>query len=224
MSLRKELGLPVPSLMNEEQRKRYNCALAARTRRNNPEGAKRWCRNFRKNNPLRAKAITQRWRDANPDKVISASQRRHKRDYSDPIKREQAKTRAREYAAKKKRENPAFRVMAVQRSRLSGLLRGSSWKRTSKTLSFSTEELRETIERRFKPGMTWENYGIGSGKWHIDHIVPCSQFDLLNPDEVKKCFALSNLQPMWGRENIQKSDKVMKQVELPLEMPGQPMQ
>lgn len=64
--------------------------------------------------------------------------------------------------------------------------------------------------------MTWENYGRGKGKWHIDHVVPCSAFDLTKPAEVRKCFALSNLQPMWGRQNIQKSDKTMKQALLPI--------
>jgi hypothetical protein len=36
--------------------------------------------------------------------------------------------------------------------------------------------------------MTWENYGVKG--WHIDHIKPCSSFDLTDPIQQKKMFSL----------------------------------
>lgn len=51
--------------------------------------------------------------------------------------------------------------------------------------------------------MSWSNYG----DWHIDHIIPCAAFDLNDELEQKACFHYTNLQPMWAKENIQKSDK-----------------
>jgi hypothetical protein len=74
----------------------------------------------------------------------------------------------------------------------------------------SIDELKVHIERQFKPGMSWNNYGRGWNKkgmqeWHIDHIIPCSKFDLTNEIEQRKCFHFTNLQPLWASENLNKS-------------------
>ena len=53
--------------------------------------------------------------------------------------------------------------------------------------------------------MTWENYGLET--WHLDHIKPVSKFNLLDVDEQKKCFHYTNLQPLWAKDNIKKSNK-----------------
>lgn len=56
--------------------------------------------------------------------------------------------------------------------------------------------------------MSWENYG----KWHIDHIKPCSKFDLTVKEEQYKCFHYSNLQPLWGPENSAKGNRWVEPV------------
>lgn len=54
--------------------------------------------------------------------------------------------------------------------------------------------------------MSWDNYGYRG--WHIDHIKPCSSFNLSDIKEQKKCFHYSNMQPLWWKDNIAKSNKV----------------
>ena len=54
--------------------------------------------------------------------------------------------------------------------------------------------------------MTWENHGRYG--WHIDHIMPCSSFDLTDPEQQKKCFHYTNLQPLWAHENMSKGAKI----------------
>ena len=61
---------------------------------------------------------------------------------------------------------------------------------------------KSNLEKQFTDGMTWEN----QGKWHIDHIRPCASFNLENEIEKHMCFHYTNLQPLWGSENISKSD------------------
>lgn len=61
------------------------------------------------------------------------------------------------------------------------------------------------LESLFKPGMTWKNYGPNG--WHIDHIKPCASFDLIKPEEQRKCCHYTNLQPLWAIDNIKKSDR-----------------
>jgi len=68
----------------------------------------------------------------------------------------------------------------------------------------SIEELRDYLQSKFKEGMNWENHGIHG--WHIDHIKPCSSFNLSNLEEQKICFHYTNLQPLWAQDNLSKSD------------------
>jgi hypothetical protein len=77
---------------------------------------------------------------------------------------------------------------------------------TSELLGCSRMELKNYLESKFKPGMTWDNYGING--WHIDHIKPCASFSNFNNIETQKeCFNYKNLQPLWAYENRSKSSK-----------------
>ena len=62
------------------------------------------------------------------------------------------------------------------------------------------------IQNQFTHGMSWDNYG----DWHMDHIKPCSLFDLSKPSEQRKCFNYSNLQPLWAIDNLRKGNKIIK--------------
>ena len=53
--------------------------------------------------------------------------------------------------------------------------------------------------------MSWKNHGYRG--WHIDHIVPISKFNLLDEAQVLKANNYKNLQPLWAKENMFKSDK-----------------
>lgn len=78
----------------------------------------------------------------------------------------------------------------------------------AKTMDFvgcSVNELKAYIESKFTDGMSWDNYGRGG--WHLDHIKPCSKFDLSDPEQQKQCFHYTNLQPLWEADNIRKSNK-----------------
>jgi hypothetical protein len=79
---------------------------------------------------------------------------------------------------------------------------------TMRLIGCTVPELKIHIEKQFKPGMEWSNHGLRG--WHIDHVKPCAVFDLKNPEEQKKCFHYSNLQPLWAKENLEKSDKYLK--------------
>ena len=72
---------------------------------------------------------------------------------------------------------------------------------SSELLGISPSGLKEWLEARFAEGMTWEN----RSDWHVDHIIPCASFDLLVDENQRICFWYKNLQPMWAKDNIQKS-------------------
>jgi hypothetical protein len=68
-------------------------------------------------------------------------------------------------------------------------------------------ELKIYIESLWTMGMSWDNYGRGKNKWHVDHIIPCAYFNLKDDKEEKRCFHYSNLQPLWEPENLRKNSK-----------------
>lgn len=75
---------------------------------------------------------------------------------------------------------------------------------TLETLGYSAVQLKHHIEKNFKDGMSWENYGK---EWEIDHIFPLTKFDeSATPKEVN---ALSNLQPLWVEENRHKYNNII---------------
>ena len=98
-----------------------------------------------------------------------------------------------------------FKLRFNLRTRIRKALKGKC--KSSNTINLigcSIEKLWKHLEKSFKPGMTRENHG----KWHIDHIKPCSSFDLTKPEEQAKCFHYTNLQPLWASENLAKGSKI----------------
>jgi hypothetical protein len=73
------------------------------------------------------------------------------------------------------------------------------------------DKLKQHLEKQFKPWMNWSNWVIGDGKWSVDHKKADSLFDYksIEDEEFKKCWAISNLQPMDWMENIKKSNKII---------------
>ena len=72
-------------------------------------------------------------------------------------------------------------------------------------LGYSKEELKNHLEKQFTKDMTWKAFR--NGDIHIDHIKPQSLFDLKDINDVKECWSLKNLQPLWAKDNIAKSNK-----------------
>lgn len=64
------------------------------------------------------------------------------------------------------------------------------------------EELKIWIENQFTEGMSWDK--LGTNGIHIDHIKPICAFDLSSEEEQKRGFHFTNLQPLWGEDNLSK--------------------
>jgi hypothetical protein len=104
------------------------------------------------------------------------------------------------------KSNPNLYLKSLFRSRIKEALKNNS--KSAKTLDLlgcPIETAKKYIESKFQVGMGWDNHGFYG--WHIDHIKPCSSFDLSNPDEQKKCFNYTNLQPLWAKDNLSKGSK-----------------
>jgi hypothetical protein len=131
----------------------------------------------------------------------------NKKQQQDPKNRDRYRAYWRK-ALKKKLTDPNKKLRHYIRCRIGDLLKGQikSSESTLKLLGCSIEECWIHLESKFQPGMTRDNYG----KWHVDHIRPCSSFDLTDPEQQKICFHYTNLQPLWAIDNIKKGAKYDK--------------
>ena len=112
----------------------------------------------------------------------------------------------RAYFRKRYKNDENFRVVQLLRNRFWKSLKSQSAKKSKRTLELAgcrIDELWKHLEKQFKDGMTRQN----QGEWHIDHIKPCSLFDLTDPEQQKECFNYKNLQPLWAEENLRKGAK-----------------
>jgi ribosomal protein L37AE/L43A len=106
----------------------------------------------------------------------------------------------------RRRTDPKYavdkRMKWMIRRSLQGDKGGRRWR---SFVDYSLDDLIRHIERQFLPGMSWKNMRL----WHIDHIIPLSSFGYSSPDslEFKAGWALSNLRPLWARDNVKKSAK-----------------
>lgn len=119
------------------------------------------------------------------------------------------KKRKSEYERWKRRWNED--EMFAMKVRLRNLIRNSFRRQGYKKFATSTEEIvgmnyvdfKEHMESRFVDGMSWEN----RGDWHIDHIIPLSS--ATSEEELIGLCHYTNLQPLWGEDNMSKGDKIL---------------
>lgn len=75
---------------------------------------------------------------------------------------------------------------------------------TYKILGCSYDFFMRYIESKFSDGMNFGNMG----KWHFDHIIPISSAK--NEQEIIKLNHYTNFQPLWAKDNLTKSNKIIE--------------
>ncbi len=76
----------------------------------------------------------------------------------------------------------------------------------NEVLGCNISELKTHLECQFKDNMNWNNRGRMG--WHIDHIKPLAHMDIKNVEDVKEYLHYTNLQPLWQKDNIKKSNSL----------------
>lgn len=99
----------------------------------------------------------------------------------------------------------SYKIACNLRRRLNYAVKGAKAGSHIRDLGCTASELVKYLESKFKIGMSWNNYGYYG--WHIDHIIPLSKFDLTNYEHIRQACHYTNLQPLWWKENISKSNK-----------------
>lgn len=93
-------------------------------------------------------------------------------------------------------------------TRIKSALNKSNLKKNNYTVQYigcTCEYLIKWFEYQFNDNINLDN----KSEWHIDHVLPCSSFDLSKEEEQLKCFNWTNLRPCLSLENIIKSNKII---------------
>ncbi len=119
-----------------------------------------------------------------------------------------------EYHKRKSAEDIQFKLRSRLRSRLRMAITSKQKKGSAiRDLGCSVPELKIYLESKFQSGMNWDNWSRNG--WHIDHIIPLDSFDLTKQEELKRAVHYTNLQPLWAKENISKSNKIQDLLGVP---------
>ncbi|MBD9542914.1 HNH endonuclease [Ensifer sp. ENS04] len=157
----------------------------------NRDDALTYAAQYRAEHPDKVKASSAKWRAENPDKQKAGWDRW----YAENGKERDAK----------RRSTPRGKIDDAISSGIYRSIRSAKGGKRWETLTgYSLDDLMSHLEKKFLPGMTWENYGFYG--WHIDHKIPKAAFNYSSPDHIdfKRCWALENLQPLWAEDNIRK--------------------
>ena len=96
--------------------------------------------------------------------------------------------------------DPLFKLDSLIRAYVLGALKGKpKSKQTKDILGIDTNEFRKYVEDRFEIWMSWDNHGIGEGKWSLQHIIP--RDFAITESEIYLINYYKNFIPMCAIEN-----------------------
>ena len=165
------------------------------------------------------KVSDKKWREKNKESVKEyvkswyEQNKEHRKEYIKEYHKnniDKIRKTKRDYERNRKARDPIYKLISNFRTAIYTVLKESNVDKYGHyfdILQYTPEELITHLELQFKDDMSWDNYGI----WHVDHMLPITSFDIreMGDEEFMKCWSLDNLQPMWGEENIRKSNKIL---------------
>ena len=165
------------------------------------------------------KVADKKWRDSNKEYLSNKSKtwyennKEHRKQYLKEYREkniDKIRKTKRDYERNRKARDPLYKLINNFRTAIYQVLKENNINKNGHyfdILKYTPEQLISHLESKFSENMTWDNYG----EWHVDHIKPISSFMILEigDEEFMNCWSLDNLQPLWGNENIKKSNKLL---------------
>ena len=196
---------------NKERKTEYNKQYWQDTKEEQKVKQKKW----REENPDRVKENMKKWLEENAEYKKEMDKKYRQEHIEQYRENHRIWTKKRYHELKTLQENAEkfaeHKIKYNTSRRIREILGQQKSERCMDYVGCSLEDFRIHLECQFKEGMEWDNYGETKEKskknvWHIDHIIPCVTFDFSKPEEQRKCFHYTNLQPLWWKDNISKND------------------
>ena len=164
------------------------------------------------------KVADKKWRDSNKEYMSNKSKtwyeqnKEHRKEYLKEYREkniDNIRKTKRDYERNRKARDPLYKLISNFRTAIYQVLKESNVEKNKHyfdILQYTPEQLISHLENKFIDKMSWDNYG----DWHVDHKLPITHYNIqeMGDSEFMKCWSLDNLQPMWGVDNIKKSNKL----------------
>ena len=176
-------------------------------KKTNPSGFQRICKEC-------AKVERKKYYDTHKDKEI-ANHTEYEKNNREKINKKRAETRSKSESFYSKRQQRAtercsedlgYLVFFRYRKRILTALKNQKALRGFKDrdlLGLPNTEFAAYLESTFTEGMTWDRYR--NGEMQIDHIIPCSCFNLQHSSHQLLCFNFRNTRMLFTSENAGKT-------------------
>ena len=137
-----------------------------------------------------------------------------KNQYSKQKGTKEYKEKCRLYMLKKRREDENYRIYSNIRHRIGTVLKRVKAVKSLKTenlVGCTIEELKKHLQQTAIDNgyLNFDINNYSGFDYHIDHIIPCICFNLLDKEEQKKCFHYTNMQILTAEENLKKHVKLV---------------
>lgn len=197
--------------LTEEARIKANKDRVKEWRKNNPEKFKLAIKRQKLNNPDRFKKATKKWQDKNKDTIKEKRKLRKNKEKNTyniwKNKNIEHFRKVRREGEVRRKKDPIYKLKCTIRSSIS-----NSFKRNNKNfkkrlkceeiLGCSLSFFVEYILSQCPKGITINDFHKFG--YHLDHIIPVSS--ATNEEEILKLNHFSNFQPLFWKDNLEKSN------------------
>lgn len=121
------------------------------------------------------------------------------------LRKEKERLKSKEKWNRRMSSDPLYRFRKLLSNNVRKCFRNGGFNKSSRTqkiLGDDWEVIKEYFESKFEVGMNWDNYGL----WQIDHILPISTATC--ESDVIRLNHYTNLQPLWSKDNLMKSNNI----------------
>jgi hypothetical protein len=162
---------------------------------------KRYDDNWRKDNKDKIKKYNKQWKENNKEynKQYQINNYKKIREWNN------------QYRNTKRKINLKFNLNRKISTAIWYSLKGNKAGRHWETLvGYTLNDLIKRLKKTIPKNYTWNDYL--QGKLHIDHIIPVTAFNFKKPEHIDfgRCWSLDNLQLLPARENLIKSNHLIK--------------
>ena len=174
---------------------------------------KEYKKQYRKDNIETIKEYQKQYCKNNKERISEQK----KQYYQDNI--EKAKEYARQYVNNKYKTDLKFNLDHKTKIAIGLSLKGNKAGRHWEYLvDYTLNDLIKHLKKTIPEGYTWQDFM--DGKLQIDHKIPISIFNFTEPEHIdfKRCWALENLRLLPAKENLRKSNKLLKPFQLALQV------
>jgi hypothetical protein len=175
---------------------------------------------YRQQNKIVISEKMKKYRENNTEKISSYKKEYYSQNTQKITERcefyrksnlDKVRNRKKHYQKNKRTLDPIYKFTEnIKANVYTAFKRGSKkFNKNNKTIEIlgcDIEFFRSYIGNQFTEGMNWDNHSQFG--WHLDHIIPLSSAK--TQEEVEKLCHYTNYQPLWWRDNLSKSDKIIE--------------